>query len=188
MSGKDACVLTTKDYTILETMLERQAPDTTLAALLRRKIAAARIVFAEDIDPAIVTLGSRAIYRVGGQPAQTRVIAHDHMRGLVGLLLPITNLRGLALLGLAEGQSIAITKDGGDEETLTVQAVVYQPDSARREAINLGKKKPAQAAARPFLRLIEGTRASEPPPEARRPICAAADSEYEDPDPGPSAA
>jgi regulator of nucleoside diphosphate kinase len=188
MPGKDACVLTTKDYAILEMMLERQAPDMALAALLRRKIAGARIVFGQDVDASIVTLGSRVTYRVADQPAQTRVVTHDHMRGLVGLLLPITNLRGLALLGLAEGQSITVARDGGDDETLAVQAVIYQPEASRREAIDLGGGKPARPAGRPFLRLVQGALADEPQPlEARRPA-GVTDWDLDDPGPGPSAA
>lgn len=35
------------------------------------------------------------------------------MRGLVGMLLPITNPRGLALLGLAEGLSMTIPNAEG---------------------------------------------------------------------------
>jgi regulator of nucleoside diphosphate kinase len=190
MPGKDACVLTTKDYSILEMMLERQPADTALAMLLRHKIDTAQIVFGQDINPAIVTLGSRTTYRVDDQPAQTRVVTHDHMRGLVGLLLPITNLRGLALLGLAEGESITIISNDDNEEMITVQAVVYQPEASRREAANLKKKGDlAQSAGRPFLQLIQGSLDGDPKPlRAQRLVHASPDSEHEDPDPGPSAA
>lgn len=43
-------------------------------------------------------------------PSETQIGAHGEMRGLVGILLPITNPRGLARLGLAEGQSIPSPK------------------------------------------------------------------------------
>ena len=94
-------------------------------------------MFRDDIPPTVVTLSSRVVYRVNDGPAETRIVAHGEMRGLIGMLLPITNPRGLALLGLAEGQSIAIPKADGSFETLTVQEVVYQPEAARRERIKL---------------------------------------------------
>lgn len=138
MSDAEYCQLTTKDYSIVETMLEHyQCHDATISAILHRKIASALVVFRDEIPPTVVTLSSRVAYRTNDGPVETRIVAHDEMRGLIGMLLPITNPRGLALLGLAEGQSITIPKADGTTETLTVQEVVYQPEAARGERTNL---------------------------------------------------
>ena len=138
MSDAEYCQLTTKDYSIVETMLEHyQCRDATISAILRRKISSALVMFRDEIPPSVVTLSSRVAYRTNDGPIETRIVAHDAMRGLIGMLLPITNPRGLALLGLAEGQTITIPKADGTFETLTVQEVVYQPEAAKRERMNL---------------------------------------------------
>jgi len=186
MSNADSCQLTTKDYTILEVMLERHAGrDETLAGLLRRKLAHALVTFRDDIPADVVTLSSRVTYRVDGGPAETRIVAHDDMRGLVGMLLPITHPRGLALLGLAEGQSISLRKEDGSRETLTVQEVVYQPEAARREAASLGQEtaEPAQRRG-PMLRVVHRADSVAQPP-ARQTVTVGF-SGFDDP--GPSAA
>ena len=147
MSNTETCLLTTKDYTILEVMRERDfGPGEAMSEILHRKLSRALVMFREDIPSNVVTLSSRVAYRVNDGPAEIRVVAYDEMRGLVGMLLPITNPRGLSLLGLAEGQSMTIPTVDGDLETLTVQEVVYQPEAARRE-----RKKLADGVAAPDL-------------------------------------
>ncbi|MDG4879244.1 nucleoside-diphosphate kinase [Mesorhizobium sp. WSM4935] len=187
MSTSDSCQLTTKDYTILEVVRDRHPMrNETFWAILQRKISTAVVMFRDDIPPNVVTLNSRVAYRVNDGPAETRIIAHDQMRGLVGMLLPITNLRGLALLGLAEGQSISIPTAGGHLETLTVHEVVYQPEAARRERLKLAgvvasePRRPSE----PGLRVVH--RSDEPCDKPRNEVPAAFDVGFDDP--GPSAA
>jgi regulator of nucleoside diphosphate kinase len=139
------CRLTTKDYAVLETMLERsREPCGAHATLLRRKLAGADIRLNEDIPADVVTINSRAAFRVNDAPAETRIVAQAPIDGLVGMLLPVTTLRGLALLGLAEGESIMI---GADK--LSVVEVAYQPEAAHREALRLRMPR-----AKPVLRLV----------------------------------
>jgi regulator of nucleoside diphosphate kinase len=183
----DSCQLTIKDYTILEVMRERHpARDETFSAILQRKISSAVVVFREDIPATVVTLSSRVAYRVNDGPAETRIVAHDEMRGLVGMLLPITNPRGLALLGLAEGQSMSIPTADGGLETLTVHEVVYQPEAARRERLKLagGAAPGSWQPGGPVLRVVH--RSDELRDKAENKVMAAFDTEFDDP--GPSAA
>lgn len=186
MSTIDSCQLTTKDYTILEVMRERRpALGDALSAILQRKISSAVAMFREDIPANVVTLSSRVAYRVNDGPAETRIVAHDHMRGLVGMLLPITNPRGLALLGLAEGQSISIPTADGSLETLTVHEVVYQPEAARREKLKLaGVAAPGPSHGGPGLRVVH--RSDEAQDKAAKQVMAAFNPGFDDP--GPSAA
>lgn len=186
MSDTERCLLTTKDYTILEVMLDRcLGREDPLASILRRKLLRAVVVFRDDIPPTVVTLNSRVTYCVDDGPAETRIVAHDEMRGLVGLSLPITNVRGLTLLGLAEGQSATVERADGRTETVTVRQVIYQPEAARREASQLQPKpsKP-EARAAPFLRVVHRSdeRAGSLPRHAFAPAGPDVD------DPGPSAA
>jgi regulator of nucleoside diphosphate kinase len=181
----DSCQLTTKDYTILEVMQERHpARSDTFSAILRGKISSAVVMFREDIPATVVTLSSRVAYQVNDGPAETRIVAHDEMRGLVGMLLPITNPRGLALLGLTEGQSMSIPTADGGLETLTVHEVVYQPEAARRERLKLAGGAAPWRLGGPVLRVVH--RSDDAQPKAENKVNAAFDDGFDDP--GPPAA
>ncbi len=186
MSDTETFHLTTKDYTILEVMLERAiGRDETMRAILQRKISKATVMFREDIAPNVATMSSRVTYRVGDGPAETRIIAHDEMRGLVGTILPITNPRGLALLGLSEGQSMEIARADGGRETLTLQEVLYQPEAAQKR-LETGGTEAAEAPRPrgPVLRVVH--RSDDLPPKPAPKVMAQADNGFDDP--GPSAA
>jgi len=175
------CRLTTKDQAILETLLERcQDQGGAYAALIARKLAGAEVRPGRDIPANVVTLDSRVLYRVDGGPAETRIVARSAVGGpVVGLLLPLTTLRGLALLGMAEGESVVV-EEGGAQVTLSVQAVAYQPEAARREA-QIGS-----AARGPALRLVHSVSTV---PEPARPSRYILSRGFDgDDDPGPSAA
>jgi regulator of nucleoside diphosphate kinase len=100
--SNETCILTTKDFTILEVMLDRcLGRDDPLAPILKRKIDSALVVFRDDVPENVATLSSRVTLSVDGRDPDTRVISHDRMTSPVGMYLPISTLRGLALLGLA---------------------------------------------------------------------------------------
>lgn len=122
------CQLTTKDFAIVKTMLDRLAwSGGPLVDLLRRKLASAQVVFSNDADADVVTLNSRVVFSVDGGSPHTRVVTQGPMEGMVGLTIPITVPRGLALLGLRKGQSIAIECGRGAAETIRVDDILYQP-------------------------------------------------------------
>lgn len=126
------CQLTTKDFAILQTMLDRLAwSGGPLVALLRRKLASAQVVFSNDIDPDVVTLNSRVVFCVDGGAAHTRVVAQGPVSGMVGLTLPITVPRGLALLGLRKGEEIVVDCGRASAETIRVDEILYQPEAGR---------------------------------------------------------
>ena len=184
MSNTQTCQLTTKDYTILEVMLERHlGDDDAMSEILHRKVSSALVMFRDDIPPTVVTLSSRVVYRVNNGPAETRIVAHGEMRGLIGMLLPMTHPRGLALLGLAEGQSLTIPKTDGGFDTLTVQEVVYQPEAARRERIKLAGGA-ASSWGGPVLRVVH--RSDGLPNESAAKVRSSVEIGFDDP--GPSAA
>lgn len=131
MLENERCLLTTKDYSILEAMLDH-GHDDALTQLIRRKLDHAIIVFREDVPAGFVTLNSRVSYRVGNAAPETRIVSQSRLNGLVGFVLPLTTLRGLALLGLAKGQSITVTTAKGEPEMLSVEQVLFQPEAAGR--------------------------------------------------------
>jgi regulator of nucleoside diphosphate kinase len=135
MSRNTPCQLTTKDVSLLECVLDRlddrPEADAALARLLRHKLATARICFRDDIDPRVVTLNSRVEYRVGNGGTETRVLTLGGEVGLTDIALPISDLRGLALLGLMEGHSIAIETSAGKQDVIHVLRIIHQPEAAR---------------------------------------------------------
>ena len=149
----DRCILTTKDFTILEVMLDRcLGRDDPLVPILRRKLEAATVVMRDDVPASVATLSSRVTFSVDGRPSDTRVLSHDRMNS-PGVFLPITTARGLALLGLSEGQRFQLRGRGGAEEDVLLESVLYQPEAARRR-----KEEPLQPVLRskPALTLVQG--------------------------------
>jgi len=169
-------LLTTKDFAILETMRDRcLSPRSAYGQLLARKIAEAEIVFSDDIEADSVTLNTRLRYSRNGGGAAACLLVQAEVHGVVGLTLPLTTLRGLALLGLRAGESVTVIDDSGREETLHVTQVDYQPEAARRERSQLASER---MASRPHLRLVHS---------AERVALRLPETIWPD-DPGPSAA
>lgn len=158
----EACILTTKDFTILEVMRDRcLGRDDPLAPILKRKLESATVMFREDVPADVATLSSRLTYSVDRRDPDTRVLSHERMTTPVGMFLPITNLRGLALLGLAEGEEFVMTDDEGREVRILLKTVHYQPEAARREKEALARVTvPSQR--KPSLRLIRGAYFDQP--------------------------
>lgn len=141
--------MTTKDLTILEALRDRllDAAD-PLRAMIERKIARALVMLRDDVPPDVATLSSR----VSVTEPDTRVLsATIRDSAAVGLFLPITTRRGLALLGLREGQTVTI--EGG--ERLTLEKVHYQPEAAEAEAVARAQQARPEARRR-ALRVVAG--------------------------------
>lgn len=151
------CTLTTKDFTILETMRDRcLGRDDLLGAILKTKIESAAVVFRDDLPEDVASLNSRVTFRVDGRDPDSRVISRDRMVSPVGMFLPITTLRGLALLGLSEGQEFVVTNAEGVEERITLEKVHYQPEAARRTEEAMQRLSPPPQR-KPMLRVIDGS-------------------------------
>lgn len=150
------CILTTKDFKILEVMRDRRVgADDPLTPILERKFAAATVIFREDVPTDVATLSSRVMFSVDGRDPDTRVISHDKLAASVGMFLSITTLRGLALLGLREGQTCRVTTREGRVEEVFLEKVQYQPEAAKRDREALERMK-AQTPRKPSLTLIRG--------------------------------
>lgn len=182
----ETCILTTKDFTILEVMCDRCLDrDDPLAQILKRKIESAQVVFREDVPENVATLSSRVTFSVDGRDPDTRVISHDRMTSPVGMFLPINTARGLALLGLAVGQEFLLTNSDGVEERILLEGVQYQPEAARREKESMASLS-APAQRKPSLKLIRGAFYDEPRPPSEPRLASAGTEDFDDP--GPSAA
>jgi regulator of nucleoside diphosphate kinase len=179
--SQDTCILTTKDFTIIEIMRDRcLGQDDPLAPILKRKIESAIVMFRDDVPDYVATMSSRVTFSVNGRDPDTRIISHDRMASPIGMFLPATTLRGLALLGLAEGEHFVLTNGDGIEERILLEKVHYQPEAARREKEALARHSIGQVHGRPPLRLIRGAFYDQ------QPVAAVSSDGFDGP--GPSAA
>lgn len=127
------CCVTAKDFMILGSMIRRTPPyDDRLLRLLRRKLSMASVVLPQDIAPDVATVNSRVGYRIDDGRTEACVLVHEEGNASLGLALPISTPRGLALLGLRAGDSVAIERPDGRIETVHLENVAYQPESARK--------------------------------------------------------
>lgn len=126
------CQLTARDFQICTGMLERLADTgSPLVPLLQEKIETTHVVTPEHIDPLTVTLNSRVEFEIDDAATERRIIVQNEFRyGLVGLTLPITTMRGLALLGLRQGHRRHFAEHGSTRE-LFVRRLLYQPEARR---------------------------------------------------------
>lgn len=124
--------LTAKDHTYLESLLNAASGDEIFQQLLRRKLDTADVVLAQMIDPRIATIDSRIVFSVGGGSSEERVLTRDAKSAAQGVPLPVTTLRGLALLGLREGDVFALRTPSGIIEPLKLEKVSYQPQREKR--------------------------------------------------------
>jgi regulator of nucleoside diphosphate kinase len=172
---RDQCLLTTKDFTLLEAMIDDPlVRDSLLHELLGRKMAAATVVFREDLPEDAASLNSRVTFSIDGR-RDTRILTTGRMTTPVGMLLPVDTLRGLALLGLREGQKIVIENADGFQEQVLLETVNYQPERATRGSDGFQVR--MRLAGKPTLRLLKGGAPGRQRPAPEKPD-----------DPGPSAA
>ena len=192
--SKDTVILTTKDFTILEAMCDNPlARRDLLVPQIRRKLDAAIVVFRQDLPEGVASINSRVTFRVEsslreGVARDTRILSTGQVDGPVGMFLPVTTPRGLALLGLGEGQQAVLENAGGGEERIVLEKVEYQPEEAWRARIRdrdrdlerVGNDTPP-ANGRPQLRVVPGGLVPRRGPVPATP-------RGRDDDPGPSAA
>jgi len=135
MPGPAHFCLTTRDFSILERIAESGAHrDEAYRRLLRRKLSAANVVFPDDIGPETATIGSRVEFSVDGRFTDNRILIHGDGDGFSGLALAITTLRGLALLGMSEGDATEIETQDGTKQTLRLDRMWSQGRSSNAGA------------------------------------------------------
>lgn len=151
--SNQACILSTKDHTILEVLYDRyRGRGDPLAFMLRRKLESAVVVFREDVPENVATLNSRVRFSANRDGAQTRIISYGTLQP-VGMYIPITSPRGLALIGLSEGEEFRIPYRDGGIFQIELREVLYQPEKARREASGSSSESPF-LGLRPQLKLV----------------------------------
>ena len=175
------CRLTTKDFAVLEIMLERRrAFADPIVHMIEHKLSTADVVPIDSVEPDVVTLNSRVVFRIDAGPAETRTLVQNEVGGPVGSGLSVATRRGLCMLGMAEGQTTSIEHPDGRRESILIKAVLYQPEAARRAV----QEKSRAEVRRPHGLTLVYSAATD-----RRPLGDRAGMrQTEDDDPGPSAA
>ncbi|RUV33276.1 nucleoside-diphosphate kinase [Mesorhizobium sp. M7A.F.Ca.MR.148.00.0.0] len=173
--------LTTKDFAVLEIMLERwRAFADPIVPMLEEKLSKAEVVAIDSVGSDIVTLNSRLVFRVDAGPAETRTLVQNEVRGPVGSSLSIMTRRGLCMLGMAEGRTAWIEQADGRRESVLIATVLYQPEAARRAV----REKSRDEARRPHGLTLVYSAAADWRPLGER----AGMRQTGDDDPGPTAA
>ena len=126
------CHLTAKDSAYLQSLLTSNDHDEDFLALLHRKLENATVLLDHAIDRRIATIDSRVAFSVGGGFTEERVLTRDEKGTNPGNALPVTTPRGLALLGLREGDVFPMRKPNGIIEPIKLIEVVHQPEAAKR--------------------------------------------------------
>jgi regulator of nucleoside diphosphate kinase len=130
-----ACVIAADDHALLIAHLENHGRRDTFAAhQLRVKLLAASVRLAAHVAPDVVTLNSRVAFRLGRAPVVTRTLVPWGRELDVGLTLPATTPLGIAMLGRKAGETTRYMQRDGLSWTVTIEAVLYQPQAAMKHA------------------------------------------------------
>ena len=129
------CCLSMKDFAVLEAMLEQDFTDLAFCRLLRKKLSNMTVFFHDDVDAAVAAIGSRVDFVIDGRVVDSRVLVADENPQPSRLTLPVTTMRGLALLGLRAGEAITIEGSAGESERLQINSVHNSPTVEKDAAI-----------------------------------------------------
>lgn len=176
------CRLTTKDFSILEALLEGDARhDEAFLRLLRQKLSNATILFQEDVPSDVATIGCRVVFTVDRGFTNDRMLAHGGDDVAAERSLLISTMRGLALLGSTVGETILLERPDGGHEEIRIDKVSRRPDADGKEG---WKRRDPEAApeGRSSVVAFQARRK----PSLVRPAEPPADPD--DDDPGPRAA
>ena len=129
-------VVTRSDYQRLSDLADAAMQNASAAGEeLAAELDRARIVEADEIAPDVVTMHARFTFRDDSH-GTTRTISlvypgeENVDEGRISILTPM----GAALLGLSEGQSIALEGRDGARRSITVLELLSQPHGAELEA------------------------------------------------------
>lgn len=127
---KPNIILSEQDLQRLETMLENQSKLSETMIRLEDELARAEVVEPKEIASNIVTMHSRVLLTIAPSTETvevTLVYPHEFKgeKGQVNVIAPI----GAAILGLAEGQTIEWPQPDGHAMKVTIEKVLFQPES-----------------------------------------------------------
>lgn len=128
-----AIVLTSADYHELLPFAASSRQPGDAGDQLAEKLETATIVESSDVSPAVVTMNTEMEVRDETSDQIARLtLVHPREANIVAGRISVLTPVGVALLGLAEGQSTTFRVPSGEEKRLSVLRVLMQPESRAR--------------------------------------------------------
>ena len=129
--------ITEEDFDRLDRLAASgQAKNLPAAELLASELERAVVCPADEIAPDVVTMNSQVTFRIGSETerrTRTLVYPEDYaMDASGGDRLSVMTPLGAALIGMPAGSRIEYETINGSSRLVTVDAVVHQPQAARR--------------------------------------------------------
>ena len=145
-----SCHLTTRDHLILERMATRFSHlDTFYARMLRRKVRDSRLYLRDDIPTEVAVLNSWISYRIGSEDFGPDQLVELTPEDAGHAHLSVYTVRGLGLLGMAEGASAMIETPEGAWETIRLTRVQHTVRGPLAESRTGGEVVAFRTKARP---------------------------------------
>ncbi|WP_105439282.1 hypothetical protein [Neorhizobium sp. T25_13] len=121
-------ILFDEDTAILRRLLDDITVCHRAKALIRRKIATARVVDASSLPGNVATINSRVAFQVGSDlPTTADLVNTGQSIRLFQDIIPLRSLVGLAVLGLQEGDVAVFGPHQNPNATLSLKRVLHQP-------------------------------------------------------------
>ncbi len=126
--GFTGCWMTARDHHLCYRLLqELERSGSALAVALRDRLERAVLVDSGKLPATVVTLDSCVEYLLDDSVTERRILVHRDELQTVGLHLPLATPRGIALIGLREGQETRF-QENGRWRRLRVMRVGFRPD------------------------------------------------------------
>jgi len=126
-SAVPGCRIAEDDYAVLQRMASGHQPlSERYRDLLGTKLRGC-IVYPSGGLPLNVQLNTCFTYAIDGNQKDATILVRYPPSDLPPFALSLYTMRGLALLGLAEGETLAMTVAGGASEDLELVRVLRQP-------------------------------------------------------------
>jgi regulator of nucleoside diphosphate kinase len=121
-----------------------QSKNLPAAELLASELERAVVCPADEIAPEVVTMNSKVTFHIGseaGRQTRTLVYPEDYPAdGADGDRLSVMTPLGAALIGMPAGSRIEYETINGTSRLVTVDAVLHQPQAARRRERSNAKR------------------------------------------------
>ncbi|EKA5638132.1 nucleoside diphosphate kinase regulator [Vibrio navarrensis] len=130
MTNKPSIIVSTLDMDRISTLLEKASQWSAELEKLEDELDRATVMASSDMPSDVVTMNSTVCFKfVGSDNSMEKTLVYpDQVRSSedISIFAPV----GSALLGLSVGQQLTWPMPGGQEKTIEIIDVVYQPERA----------------------------------------------------------
>ncbi|KGK13806.1 nucleoside diphosphate kinase regulator [Vibrio navarrensis] len=130
MTNKPSIIVSTLDMDRISTLLEKASQWSAELEKLEDELDRATVMASSDMPSDVVTMNSTVCFKfVGSDNSMEKTLVYpDQVRTSedISIFAPV----GSALLGLSVGQQLTWPMPGGQEKTIEIIDVVYQPERA----------------------------------------------------------